>query len=192
VEVALASGLRESAVAHVASSTAGAYRGPWAHFVTWCSSLAAPRRPLPAEEITAALYLQSVVERSDTFAPVKSASAAIAFFQKVNLYNHLPTLSPAVGMVRQAATRKFGLTPKGRKEPFQWDQVVSFALAYGVHNQGYCHLVVATMVVVMFGGMCRYNDANRLRWRNVTIEPMMVKNLSSVSWYCVASNVGFL
>ncbi len=102
---------------------------------------------------------------------MKSASAAIAFFQKVNLYNHLPTQSPLVGMVRQAATRKFGLTPKGRKEHFQWTQVVSFSPAYGVHNQGYCHLVVASMAVVMFGGMCKYNDANSLRWRNVTIEP---------------------
>jgi hypothetical protein len=67
---------------------------------------------------------------------VKSASAAIAFFQKVNMYNHLPTQSPAVSMVRQAATRKFALTPKGRKDPFQWTQVVSFALVYGMHNQG--------------------------------------------------------
>jgi hypothetical protein len=102
---------------------------------------------------------------------VKSASAAIAFFQKVILYNHLPNQSPAVSMVRQAATRKFGFTPKGKKEPFQWTQVVSFALAYGVHNQGYCHLVVASMAVVMFGGMCMYNDVSRFRWRSVTIEP---------------------
>ncbi len=81
-----------------------------------------------------ALYLQSVVERSSTFAPVKSASAAIAFFKKVNMCSHLPTQSPAVIMVRWDATRKFGLTPKGRKEPLQWARVVSFALAYGVHN----------------------------------------------------------
>ena len=57
VEVALAAGLRESAAAHVASSTAAAYRGPWAHFVKWCAFLDAPRCPLPIEEITVALYL---------------------------------------------------------------------------------------------------------------------------------------
>ncbi len=34
VEVALAIGLHEFAAAHVASSTAAAYRGPWSHFVT--------------------------------------------------------------------------------------------------------------------------------------------------------------
>ncbi len=110
------------------------------------------------------------MERSKSFTPVKSASVAIAFFHKVNLYNHLSTQSPAVSMVRQAVARKFGLTPKGRKEPFQWAHVVAFAQAYGVQHQGYCHVVVASMAVVMFGDMCRYNDASRLRWRNVKFE----------------------
>ncbi len=72
--------------------------------------------------------------------------------------------------MRGAATRKFGLNTKNRKEPFEWDQVVSFAEAYGVRHQGYCHLVVATMAVVMFGGMCRYDDASGLLWRNVRFE----------------------
>ena len=39
--------------------------------------------------------------------------------------------------------------------------------AWSVQNQGYCHLVVATMVVVMFGEMYRYDDASGLLWRNV-------------------------
>ncbi len=88
------------------------------------------------------LYLQSVVEKANTFAPVKSASSAIAYFQKINLQHHLPTRSPMVGMVRQAASRKFGLTPKGRKEPCRLAQVVAFVLEYGVNNRGYCYMVV--------------------------------------------------
>jgi hypothetical protein len=87
--------------------------------------------------MTVALYLQFVVVRANTFAPVKSASAAIAYFQKINLQHHLPTQSPTVGMARQATSRKFGLTPKGNKEPFQWAQVVAFALEYGVNNRGF-------------------------------------------------------
>jgi hypothetical protein len=63
--------------------------------------------------------------------------------------------------------RKFGLNPKNRKEPFEWENVVLFAEAYGVRHQGYCHLVVATMAVIMFGAMCRYDDASGLRWRNI-------------------------
>jgi hypothetical protein len=130
--------------------------------------LAQPRVPLPASDVSAmAMYLQSDANIAKTFAPVKSASAAIAFFQKINLLSHDPTLSPAVCIVRSAAMRRFGLNPKNRKDPFEWGQVVRFAEAYGVRQKGYCHLVVATMTVVMFGGMCRYDDASCLLWRNV-------------------------
>ncbi len=49
--------------------------------------------------------------------------------------------------------------------------MVKFALAYGMHHQGYCHLVVASMAVVMFRKLCKYNYASRMRWRNVKFEP---------------------
>jgi hypothetical protein len=48
----------------------------------WCGSLLEPRAPLPASDASVALYLQSVVNDAKSFAPVKAASAAIAFFQK--------------------------------------------------------------------------------------------------------------
>ena len=37
----------------------------------------------------------------------------------------------------------------------------------GVRHQEYCHLVVTSMAVIMFGAMCRYDDASGLRWRNI-------------------------
>ena len=104
------------------------------------------------------------------FAPVKAAFIAIAFYRKINLSSHEPTQSPAVCLVRSAAMRRFGLNSKNRKEPFEWDQVVSFTVAYNDRYQGYCHPVVATMAVVMFGGMCQYDDASGLLWRNVRFD----------------------
>jgi len=132
VEVALAARLQHSAMAHVAGSTSKEYVKPWNKFVIWCGERLSERCPLPASDITVALYLQSVADGAKSFAPVKSHSAAIAFFQKVNLFNHLPTQSPAVCMVRQAAMRKFGLSPKNRKAPFKWADIVMFTTAYGV------------------------------------------------------------
>jgi hypothetical protein len=102
-----------------------------------------------------------------TVAPVKAASAAIAFYQKINLFDHEPTQSPAVCVVRGAAMRKSGLNPKNQKEPFDWGKFVDFAEAYGVRLQGYCHMVVATRTIVMFDGMCRYDDASGFQWRNI-------------------------
>jgi hypothetical protein len=59
-----------------------------------------------------------MVNGTKAFAPVKAASAAIAFYQKINLFSHEPTQSPAACFVREAAIRRFGLKPKIRKEPY--------------------------------------------------------------------------
>jgi len=50
-------------------------------------------------------------------------------------------------------------------------QLVDFALLYGIHNQGYCHLVVATMAILSFGAMCLYSDVSQLKWGNVHFKP---------------------
>ena len=114
--------------------------------------------------------MQTVMNGVKTFAPVKFVSAAIAFYKKINILDHEPTPSPAVCLVRGAAMRKFGLNPQKRKERFDWEQVVSCVEAYGVRHQGYFHLVAATMAIVMFGGMCRFDDASGLLWRNARFE----------------------
>jgi hypothetical protein len=114
-----------------------------------------------------AIYLQSVINIAKTFGPAKAASTAIAFYQKIDLFAHEPTQSPTVCIVRSAATRKFGLISKNIKKPFEWDDVDNFAVAYGIREQGYCHLVVVAMAVLMFGDMCRYDDASALQLRNV-------------------------
>jgi hypothetical protein len=59
-------------------------------FVRWCDALKVPRVPLLAVDGTMAMYLQSVVNGAKTFAPVKAASAAIAFYQKINLFSTSP------------------------------------------------------------------------------------------------------
>ncbi len=92
---------------------------------------------LPADDLTVAMNLLVVMDRAKTFAPIKSASAAIAFYQMVNLYSHNPTMAPKACMARRAAARKFGLSHLGRKAQFQWAQLMLFAEAYGVTEQGY-------------------------------------------------------
>ncbi len=79
-------------------------------------------------------------------------------------------MAPEICMVRTAAARKCGLSGKIVKEPFIWLDLVDFALLYGVHIQGYCHLVVASMAISSFGAMCRYSDVSRLKWGNIRFE----------------------
>jgi hypothetical protein len=49
-------------------------------FVVWCGSQLEPRIQLPASDALVAMYLKSVANGAKSFAPVKAASAAIAFF----------------------------------------------------------------------------------------------------------------
>ncbi len=80
VELALAADLQKSALSHVAESPCDKYSGQFNMFVAWCDARAEPRDTLPASDGTVVLYLQSVINTVKTFAPVKAASAAIAFY----------------------------------------------------------------------------------------------------------------
>ena len=75
------------------------------------------------------LYLQSVMSGAKTIAPMKAASATIAFYQKIYLLSHEPAQSPAVCLVRSAGMMQFGLNFKNRKEPFEWGRVTGFVEA---------------------------------------------------------------
>jgi hypothetical protein len=100
IEIALASRLHNSALAHVAASTSKAYVGPWNAFVLWCGSLLKPRWFLPANDITVALYLQSLMDVANSYSTIKSASASIAFFHKITFLTNHPTCAPKVCMIR--------------------------------------------------------------------------------------------
>ncbi len=76
------------------------------------------RRPLPADDIAIALCIQSLMDKANSFSSIKSASFAIPFFDKINLYNSLLTFASEVCMVRTDAARKFGLSAKSVKDPF--------------------------------------------------------------------------
>ncbi len=119
VDLALASDLQKSALAHVAESSCGKYTCRFSMFVAWCDALAEPRASLPTSDGIVALYLQSVMNGAKTFAPVKVATAAIAFYKNISLFDHEPTKSPAACLVRGAVTKKFGFNSKNRKEPFE-------------------------------------------------------------------------
>ncbi len=79
VEMASAADLQKSALAHVTESSCRKYTGQFNMFVVWCDALAEPRATLPASDGTVAMHLQLVMNNTKSFAPVKAASAAIAF-----------------------------------------------------------------------------------------------------------------
>jgi hypothetical protein len=126
---------------------------------------------LPASEVTVALYLQHVADSASSFSAVKSASAAIAYFQRINLFSHEPTMGQLASFVRNAAMRRLGLAPRSRKTPFTWDDILRFARTrLSSDNPPYCYLVVVTLCAVSFGGLCRFSVAVSLRIISVVFD----------------------
>ena len=105
-----------------------------------------------------ALYLANLAEKATSFSVIKSASATIAYYQKINQFDHNPTISPLATFVRVAFARRLGTAPKRRKAPFLWADVLRFASAYLSGSPAYCYLVVVTCCVLSFGGMCRIGE----------------------------------
>ena len=126
VEMASAANLQKSTLAHVAVTSCGEYTGKFNMFSAWCEAVAEPKVSLPPSDAMVALYLQAVINGAKTLAPVKAASAAVAFYQKINLFNQEPTQSPAACLMRSAAVRRFGMNVKNHKEPFEWEQATTY------------------------------------------------------------------
>ena len=98
--------LRMLTLARVAGSTR-AYVGPWNTFVLMCGSLMRPRRPLPVDDmLTIALYFQSLMDKANVLSTLKSASASIAFFHKINLFANHPTIHGSESMYGENRGRK--------------------------------------------------------------------------------------
>ena len=82
---------------------------------------------MPASGVTVALYLKHVADEASSFPVVKSTSAAITYYQKINLYHHHPTVSHRVSFVRNAVMRRLALAPRSRKNPSQWETIQHLA-----------------------------------------------------------------
>ncbi len=80
VEMALAIDLQQAALEHVATKTCKTYIGQRKMFVRRCDALTVPKVLLPASDGTVAMYFKSVANGAVTFAPVKAATAALAFY----------------------------------------------------------------------------------------------------------------
>jgi hypothetical protein len=118
-----------------------------------------------------ALYLAHVAEGASSFAVIKTASAAIAYYQMINLFEHNPTVSPLAAFVRAAFAGRLGTAPKQRKAPFLWADVIRFAVAYLSGHHAYCHLVVVTFYIISFGGMCRFGELARVKSGDLSFGP---------------------
>ena len=146
----------------------------WNTFFMWCAERTPPLCPLPAEEVTIAMYFQHRLDSAKSFSVLRSASAAIAAFHKVNLFPQRPTRGPLPSMVRECGKRLLGLAANRDKAPFPWEAIARLALVFCTPTSEPWRWVVGLLAVVCFAGFGRYNDFAPMLWQDIVFEPTFV------------------
>jgi integrase len=158
--------LRRSALEGWAASSLRKYASGWNMFVIWCAARLPQLSPMPASELTVALYLQQRMNEGNSIAAVKSSSAAISMMHKANLHAEEPTKGLLPGLVRRANRRKFGTAATRDKEPFLWSDAVQLAV-FCAPAEPVCWACIALAALLSFAGFCRHSDAALLLWRDI-------------------------
>ena len=166
--------LRASALRGWEESSLHQYTGAWNRFFLWCAERTPPLCPLPAEELTIAMFLQHRLGSAKSYSVIRTDSAAIGALHKLNLFAQRPTRGPLPSLVRECAKRELGLAATRDKDPFPWAAVAQMAMAYCTPTSEPWRWVVGLLAVACFAGMARYNDCAQLRWQDIEFEPLYV------------------
>jgi integrase len=148
-----------------ATGTWRTYAHPMQQFLAFCK--AGKYTALPAQPLTVALFLTKVAETAESYAVVKTASAAIATQHEVAGFDSQPTKHPLCKAVRKAAKKAIGLRVQHRKEPLPAADVVSMVAALAPPGTPLLELMLALYASLCFAGFLRFSDAVRLRVRDI-------------------------
>jgi hypothetical protein len=163
MEMALAADLQRSALAQVVVSSCGKYTVQFNMFITCCEALSKPRASLPASGATVAFYMQSVMNGTKTF--ICAGEGRVRRDRLLLEDQPLRSRAHAVAGGLPGAQRGDAEVRTKREESertFRGGPSCGLRGSLREPTPGYCHLVVATMAVIIFGGMCRYDDASSL------------------------------
>jgi Phage integrase family len=158
----LLDGMMDLAMRSRAMSTLGTYGPPWQKFVTWCQSRSPSYEPLPADPVIVAMYLYEVYTQvlaaNNTYAVIKSASAAIFCMHSLAGVQTSPTKHVMVKSVRQAAKRELGNRVRNRKEPLPFEVCSKMVEILAYCGAPIWSVMLAAMVSLSYVAFLRYND----------------------------------
>ncbi|GIL92635.1 hypothetical protein Vretifemale_20134 [Volvox reticuliferus] len=150
-----------------AVSSLGQYQGPWEQFVQFCGGR--QYAPLPASPLVVAMFLTDVAKRAQSYAVVKTASAAIFTHHELAGVVDPPTKHVWCKGVRAAAKRQLGVAVKNRKEPLGLETVQAIVELQLCGAPRLLEVMVATYVMVCFTGFLRYDEVQRLLVKDVQL-----------------------
>lgn len=156
-----------------APSTMKQYVAPWQRFVAFCKERS--YQVVPASPLTVAMFLASTeaaaAAAGETYAVVKSASAAVATHYELYGVADSPTKHPLCKAVRQAAKRRLGLAVQNRKQPLPFSVLEALVEAAAPPGAPLHLLMFATYAMVSYAGFLRYDDTSKLQVQHVRLFP---------------------
>lgn len=144
-----------------ASSTNRVYFCAFERFRCWCEAYG--YCPLPAAPRTVLLYFSELSEDANTFAIIRTHSAAI-FATHEDMGAPSPTRDPSVLTLYKSLENMLGVHPVNRKLPFTQGQVrdlLRFLTSVRFSDLG--HLQLACMIACAFIGLLRFSDLCLIR-----------------------------
>ena len=97
------------------------------------------------------MYLLFLAQHANTFAPVKSASAAIHTMHKLSLCEQEPTAHPMVCLIREASHKVLGGKLVNQKEPLDFE-VLQRAASKAVTSEDFILKLSVALAVRGFTG----------------------------------------
>jgi len=166
LEVELGQAMCSLAAAKWAPGSLEQYAGAFRRFESWCAERTPPRRALPADAETVALYMMFLTRHANTFSVVKTASAAIAAVHRLNLSPTAPTSHPLVCLVRDGAQAVLGGRLVNQKDALDFEVLRKAALKASGSDDFMLRYSV-TAALVAFCCFLRYSDLAILTARDV-------------------------
>ena len=128
---------------------------------------------LPTDEISVALYLESLIQGSSPYSSLESACYGINWAH--NLYGfQSPCDSKLVKNVLEAAKRSLA-KPVSKKEPVTPAMIVDICNRFAGPDANLSDLRLATICVTAYTAFLRYNELASLRCRDVSFSDSFVK-----------------
>ena len=124
-------------------------------------------RPLPADSVSLALYLVSLIQHDRSVSSINSAIYGTDWVHKKNGYD-IPSQHPLIQQVSEAA-RRILAKPKSRKKPLTGDIVAS--ILKRLQDGSLADLQVAALFALGFFGFLRWDDLSRLTPANLVFAP---------------------
>ena len=123
--------------------------------------------PLPADSVSLALYLVSLIQHDQAVSSINLAGYGTDWVYKKNGYD-IPCQHPLIQQVSEAA-RRILAKPKSRQKPLTGDIVVS--ILKRLQDGSLADLQVAALFALGFFGFLRWDDLSRLTPANLVFAP---------------------